>query len=405
MIIDEWQGCYPSQWKGLLVPDAFSHPAKFSSKLIRRIYFHLVDEMRWLSPGDSVIDPFGGVGLGALDALRYGLNWIGNELEPRFVDLSNQNIALWNSLFAGKLPRWGTARLIQGDSRYLVNAIAQAKGAISSPPYADSLERPNGIDASKIKRPGGANSQSIIDPRYGFTPGQLAALPPGDFQAALSSPPFIQTTGGTNVTSKTGPLSDPALIKRHAAGNQAMNAYGVTPGQLSELREGDYQGVISSPPYEGSISKDAGGNHKELYINNYGGGNIPPRCYSDDPENLGNKESETFWTAARAIIEQTYQVLVPDAHAVWVVKGYIKGGKLIDFPHQWQAVCESAGFVTLHEHHAMLTKHNGTSRTLTGEEIEHIKSSKSFFRRLAEKNGAPEINWETVLCMEKPAII
>ena len=38
VIINEWSGCYPSNWKGLIIPDAMSHPAKFSSKLIRRIY-------------------------------------------------------------------------------------------------------------------------------------------------------------------------------------------------------------------------------------------------------------------------------------------------------------------------------------------------------------------------------
>ena len=36
MITDSWAGCYPSQWKGMIVPDAIAHPAKFSSRLIRR---------------------------------------------------------------------------------------------------------------------------------------------------------------------------------------------------------------------------------------------------------------------------------------------------------------------------------------------------------------------------------
>lgn len=43
-IVDEWTGCYPSNWKGLIVRDAMSHPAKFSSRLIRRIYEHMQEE-------------------------------------------------------------------------------------------------------------------------------------------------------------------------------------------------------------------------------------------------------------------------------------------------------------------------------------------------------------------------
>jgi len=72
MMIDEWSGCYPSQWVGMIVPGAIVHPAKFSSRLIRRIYEHITEE-GWVKPGDMVVDPFAGVALGALDAMRLGL--------------------------------------------------------------------------------------------------------------------------------------------------------------------------------------------------------------------------------------------------------------------------------------------------------------------------------------------
>jgi len=57
MIIDTWHNCYPSKWKGMIVPDAFQHPAKFSSKLIRTIYEHITAE-GWVGPGDTIVDPF-----------------------------------------------------------------------------------------------------------------------------------------------------------------------------------------------------------------------------------------------------------------------------------------------------------------------------------------------------------
>jgi hypothetical protein len=32
-----------------------------------------------------------------------------------------------------------------------------------------------------------------------------------------------------------------------------------------------------------------------------------------------------------------------------------------------------------------------------------VKERKSFFRRLSEKKGSPRIDWEDVICLEKPA--
>src|SRR5574341_723840 len=104
-IIDIWTGCYPSRWKGMIVPEAIVHPAKFSSRLIARIYHHMLDE-GWLKAGDVVLDPFAGVALGALDAMRLGLHWRGVELERKFADLGNANIEYWNRRFSKNAP-WG----------------------------------------------------------------------------------------------------------------------------------------------------------------------------------------------------------------------------------------------------------------------------------------------------------
>mgnify|MGYP006304962845 CR=1 FL=1 len=69
-------GLYDGSWKGFIADEAFAHPAKYARNLIRWIYDHLIEE-DWLHAGDTVVDPFGGVGLGAMDAMRLGVNWIG----------------------------------------------------------------------------------------------------------------------------------------------------------------------------------------------------------------------------------------------------------------------------------------------------------------------------------------
>ena len=94
--MNNWQGCYDSGWQGEIVPESFSHPAKFSRTLIRRIYEHALAE-GWIHSGNTILDPFAGVAMGALDAMWKGLNWVGVELEPKFVALGQQNIAVWLS--------------------------------------------------------------------------------------------------------------------------------------------------------------------------------------------------------------------------------------------------------------------------------------------------------------------
>ena len=700
---DEWKGCYPSSWKGMIVPEAMSHPAKFSSKLIRRIYEHLRAE-GWVKSGDKVIDPFGGVALGSLDAMRLGLEWFGVELEVKFVDIGQHNISNWELKYH-KMPKWGKATLCQGDSRKLLQVlrgnipsaaissppyaetdlgggagiltrdakmreshgmttadenyghsdgnlgnmkgdnfeasvssppyaqtdlqykrnglkengkdhyerpymdgqgeknygstngnlremngdnfdaaissppflesaadggwqmldkyakegkltVKQAKGdpnksypswsaerdtsygksegqlsemeagdfnaAISSPPFADSLDR-GGVDADARRRAaremGISNSEHIspIDmekrgernQEYGSTPGQLggmgdgnfaaaissppfgealtgggiakhgyqkdgdpadfvgnrsympnnqgnatgnlANMPTDGFSAAISSPPFRHSEGGTPEPKPGGPI-DKNLYARHAAGNSAAEGYGASDGQLANMGEGDFDQAVSSPPYnlpmsqthngarggtrgttpseegafvkygntdgqlEGMESSDEtfeaamksppyietpghGGSLSEIDVQKGTGGDLSQ--YGETEGQLTDGSHDDFWLAARQIVEQVYLALAPGGHAVWVTKRFVKKGKIVEFSDQWRQLCEAVGFKTLHWHRALLVRENGKSHTMDGKVIEHKTESKSFFRRLAEKKGSPRIDWEDVLCMVK----
>jgi hypothetical protein len=469
MNISDWHSLYSDGWKGEITPAAFAHPAKFSRALIRHIYKHAIEE-GWLVAGDTVVDPFGGVGLGAIDAMLNGLNWVGVELEQKFVDLGNQNIDLWDSRYNGKVRTWGTAQLIQGDSRNLGGVIEQAGACVSSPPYAESLQGSDKIDHTIEKRNsihpeyGNARafwgvtsaSSNLSAKGYGSAPGNLGNLPANDYAAAVSSPPFLAQSGGTNVTAKTGPLSDPRLLSRHSAGNAATEAYGSDPANLGNLPAGDFSVAISSPPYAESIHEGQGGtgvtskndkrnqdwkgwqNEHAADLDGYGAtsGQLgamgagdyaaavssPPfengsphnggdaefidkkrlfGDYGETPGNIGNSTGDGFWTAARQIVEQVHTVLRPGGAAIFVVKSFVKNKQIVDFPHQWQELCEAVGFQTIHEHRAWLVEDKGAQWDLFGELHEKTVERKSFFRRLAEKNGAPRIDWETVLCMTK----
>ncbi len=430
--MSDWHGLYSEGWQGEITPEAFSHPAKFSRGLIRRIYQHMIEE-GWLHEGDCVVDPFGGVALGGLDAMANGLFWYGVELEPRFVLLGCQNIALWNARYRGKLPHWGTATLLQGDSRNLAQIVANAGACVSSPPFTDVKNVSHSGMVQKWCEQNGRDPQTgsrtaTVD-GYGSTPGNLGNLPAGSLGAALSSPPYAESAhnggddphpehvkgGEIHLPGIAGAVASPPYAESmnreggidpaksdyiggpHSQMNNSDTRYGSTPGQLGAMRAEGYEAAVSSPPFEnGQPQQD------KTFTTPHDSLNRKMGEYGQSDGQLGIETGDTFWTAARTIVEQTYAVLRPGAHACWVVKSYVKNKAIVPFPEQWQALCEAVGFETVHVHRAWLVEDRGTQFDLEGNGHKREVQRKSFFRRLAEKHGSPRIDFEVVLCMIKP---
>ncbi len=213
----DWNGCYGGSWQSApLVPDAYAHPAKVSFNLAERIYRHMLAE-GWLTPGDAVLDPFGGIGGFAFHAALYGMHWTGVELEQRFVDLGNQNLDLWRTRYAPHFPGYGTARLLQGDSRRLVEVVTGADGIVSSPPFEGTLQ--NSVERSGLESFGKPSHVSKQNHNYGTTPGQLGAMPAG----VVSSPPFENGI----------PQQDKSFLAPHdSTRNLQVAVYGTTDGNI-----------------------------------------------------------------------------------------------------------------------------------------------------------------------------
>ena len=462
--VDVWQGCYDDNWKGEIAEEAFAHPAKFARGLIRRIYQHAM-ERGWIGAGAVVVDPFGGVGLGALDAQVHGCRWVGCELEPRFVALGNENLALWQRKY-GHWPGWGSAVLLQGDSRRLCEVVGGEVAAIvSSPPFIDARQdttRPRppssmdghlAQDAGRLHRLGaceygtspgqlGAMREgSVADVILGSppfsgpeqpcasqtaalkdykaftrgrgtkrdsamlsdTPGQLAALPAGEVDAVVSSPPYADQDCGGDGQRKFAGSKTPEENKATKGGRGLHGTYGkATEGQLGTLPAGEVaDAIVSSPPFADSDARKPGPALAQSCVKHGVGTSHAKQDWSPIRENLANSSGETFWSAAAVIVAQCHQILRPGGVAIWVVKDFVRKGQRVPFSDDWQRLCEAAGFRLLCRHRAMLVKVHGRQKLIDGGEETKTTSRKSFFRRLAEAKGSPKIDWEDVICLQK----
>lgn len=334
----KWHGCYNSGWQGLIVNEAFAHPAKFAYGLICRIVDHGLRKGYW-KRGDTIGDPFGGVALGGIICGGRGLNWIGVELEERFCSLGNQNLELHGPVFMASGA--SMVRLLQGDSREFARLVGKVDGVITSPPYADGCTR----------------------------------------------------TGG----------SDPLSERTHRMGRTiGWREYGQTPGQISNLKLGEVDGVITSPPYEASNQDYVSG---WKYIDRKKGvhqrKSVQEKAdYGQTPGQIGNEKQETYWQAMRQVYQQMYLALKPGGVAAIVVKDYVKNKQRVSLCDDTCRLLESVGFTVFERVRAWLvteTREPG----LFGEDIVTTKERKSFFRRLAERKGSPRIDWEEVIWCKK----
>ena len=402
LMTDLWEKCYDDSWKNEITPESFSHPAKFSRGLIRRIYAHMEEE-GWLPENGIILDPFGGVALGGLDACLHGLTWVGIELESRFCALAEQNIALWNKRYAGKMPRWGSARIINGDSRNLAAILqGQAEGSVSSPPFSDI--EPCRDDNFRIND--GRKTPPQGQGGYGSSPGNLGNMKstPAGLAASVSSPPYAETAIAGYDGSMGDQWRETGKTPRQRSGGKLLNEQygGTSPGQLGAMRatESGLDAAVSSPPFEnGQPLANPANTYKGF--EHIGSVQLGQDGYGKTDGNIGNSTGSDFWAASRTIVDQLYRVLAPGAHCVWVLKAFVKAGKIVPFPEQWQAMCEAAGFETVHVHHAMLVKTKGTQIDMDGNSHTKTIARKSFFRRLAESKGSPRIDYEIILCMVK----
>jgi hypothetical protein len=445
-----WGGCYKDSWKGLIVPEAFSHPAKVARGLAVRLFDHGF-ERGWWDKGSTVVDPFMGIcGFGIIAAYK-GLRFVGVEIEERFHSLCLENVALHRRRWeAGGDP---VPVCLRGDSRNLAALVAGAAGLVTSPPYADSIDHAPGNKAWVGVRRG-----NLAQEDYGTTPGQLGALPQGDAEAVITSPPYADSDAHPSL----GSVNKDAWGRdgrKISARRGLSDDYGTAPGQVGALKAGDADSVVTSPPYAASVHGrngidlakcDRPGAHTQAGAQGYGDtpGNVgglaaggadsvvtsPPfsepgsqpssilqaggrqgvrsACRaaggdaSDDfgatPGQVARERGETYWSACRDIYLECFKVLKPSGVMAVVIKDFVRARKRVPLCDQAWRLLLSLGFTPVEHIRCLLSEETREPSLFGGDEVSR-KSRESFFRRLSRKRGAPEIPWEEILVVRRPA--
>lgn len=254
----QWFGCYQDQWKGHITAASFQHPAKFAKGLVERILDYMA-ERKWIAKGDVIGDPFGGVGTGGIVAAYRGYQWIGCELEPKFVKLADDN-------FIKHLPRLAALRvplpiMLLGDSRYFHRRIdmelrRRSDVVVTSPPYVSGGHHADVMNAGNTNGRGQSRPIAQTVAQVGIGGGEQLT---NQSSAIVSSPPYA------------GSLDDGGPEKAHPDGYKRSSdwtGYGKSDGQIAALKSGDVDAVVGSPPFLGCRSdttSSGGGINKRGY--------------------------------------------------------------------------------------------------------------------------------------------
>jgi DNA modification methylase len=150
--------------------------------------------------------------------------------------------------------------------------------------------------------------------------------------------------------------------------------------------------VITSPPYEGSLSGDADSKGWEKLAqdptsNRYGRKSHPSvgQAYSTiTSDNIGNLKSQSYLEAMALVYSQCYKVLKPQGLMILVTKNFIRNKKVIRLDTDTIKLCEQAGFKFVERHYRKLP-------------------SQSFWRIIYQKKfpDVPTIDYEDILVFQR----
>ena len=431
--------------KGLFTPDSFAHPAKMDAQLL----IWIVE--RFTSPGETILDPMFGSGTTML-ACIVGRNVIGVELEQKFVDMAKAN---WEKV--RQKPQlgysMGTCQIFQGDARNLEGLLVDK--IVTSPPFPSQktggkqgagsysgTDLSQGLNRVKDDYIQSENPDNLGNLPYGevdkciFSPpyaeahdksnlgvgdndradlraysylkegeNNISNLPYGSMDSVITSPPYEGSLQGETNNGLRDAERLEELTKQNP-NRKWKRRTELTPGRMrawGTMGRGytdRVDAVITSPPYEASVTGQSGIDPKQMTRGKEG--NWKPRDRSKEPawdnsifhpgnfqyspnsDNMGNLKSTSYLEAMAQVYSKCYKVLKPGGLMILVTKNFIREQKEIRLDSDTVKLCEQVGFRFQERWYRELT-------------------TQSFWRVIYRKKypDAPELKDEDVLVLRK----
>jgi len=440
--------------KQFFVPDSFAHPAKMDAQLL----IWIVE--RYTKPGEVILDPMAGMGTTML-ACTLGRNVVLVELEGKFCKMMtgyecdgqpkgeteqfqdgewrkviipaecgekkihNPHHVMGNWEIVKMHPQlgysMGTCQIIQGDARNLEGLLADK--IITSPPYAETgasgksrspfwerlADDPTSARYGREKHPS-------VGEGYSADPNNIGNLPYGQIDEIITSPPFGEAQTGGGIAQKGYQVSKHSPTDLVGKRSYMPNIHGEAEGQIGNLKYGEIDKIISSPPFgEAHNSKDLGvGDNDRADLRDYSylksgtEGQIsdlpygqidkivtsPPyegicetthasleaeegkpyqdkrsgrkgtkweftgqkkERYSEDKNNIGNLKGGTYLEAMNQVYQQCHRILKPGGLMILVLKNFIRNKAVVRLDLDTIKLCEQAGFKLTERHYRKLS--------------------------------------------------
>lgn len=198
----------------------------------------------------------------------------------------------------------------------------------------------------------------------------IGNLPYGEIDKIITSPPYGNPRDTSEEYDDKYDLRRPKGVKW---GREAYRGrYGKADGQIGELEYGNIDSIITSPPYEGSVSASTGGERdqssarqreKRLKDKGYDpakyqggvGRNLEVDFqYSEGEDNIGNLKSESYLEAMLQVYDQCFRCLKPQGLMILVTKNFIRNKQVVRLDEDTIKLCEQAGFKFLERHYRKL---------------------------------------------------
>jgi len=301
--------------------ESVSHPAKANLHLL---YFLI---KKYTEEGGVVADIMAGTGSTGIVSSYLGRNAVLVELEEKFVEWMEKNVALLES--HGK--KRGKIKIIQGDARRLVDLLGvKADSIVTSPPYVETkafhdvefMERVAGEQSERVRR-GEVKGHYMTEKarRRVFermekgkseNPSNIGNLPPGEIDAVITSPPYSNIAktkeGGISpymqglISKLSGiPVSEFAhnVEKLKEAVEIAQSKipfkYSDNPQNIGNLTHGEIDAIVTSPPYSESMTKKRKG--YSVYPDLERSREMPQETRDDNIANLNHGDIDAIITS------------------------------------------------------------------------------------------------------------